>query len=76
MKTDEKDAGSLTLYLVFEIDKASDDWIRYMKIKKKRLMEFKEAQGMLPEEKFAIPKPLAPMLIHCKFWKYHIWDGH
>ncbi|KAL9542451.1 hypothetical protein MBANPS3_008609 [Mucor bainieri] len=64
LRMDENDTGSLTLYMNFKIDKTSNVWKRFKTVKEKQLVEFREAQGNSPEEKFPMPRTVAPMIVH------------
>lgn len=72
---DGDDPSSVAMYMTFKIDKTTDEWTKYCSDKKIRRLDFRTAQDMMPTEMIVQPKPLAPMIVQCKFWIYHYWKG-
>ncbi|KAI8640662.1 hypothetical protein BD408DRAFT_419440 [Parasitella parasitica] len=72
LQFNEQDTGSVTMYMPFEIDQTSEEWLQYIWDKDKSLNEYKTQNRISLIEKTSRPKPVAPMIVHLDLMSTHL----
>ncbi|CEP18849.1 hypothetical protein [Parasitella parasitica] len=72
LQSDGQDTGPVTMYMPFEIDQSSEEWLQYSRNKQKSLRKYQTQNSIPLTEKVSRPKPEAPMIVNFDLMSTHL----